>query len=56
MDKNIICPKCKGDFNNFRCNQCGYEIKETNVVIIFPSSLVSTFDGYSLHTGLEIYE
>ncbi|WP_159071166.1 hypothetical protein [Campylobacter concisus] len=56
MDKNIICPKCKGDFNNFKCNQCGYEIKETNGVIIFPSSLVSTFDGYSLHTGLEIYE
>ena len=52
MDKNIICPKCKGDFNNFKCNQCGYEIEETNGVIIFPSSLVSTFDGYSLHTGL----
>lgn len=55
MDKNIICPKCKGDFNNFKCNQCGYEIKEANGVIIFPSSLVSTFDGYSLHTGLEQY-
>ena len=55
MDKNIVCPMCKGEFSGLKCNHCGYEVRQVCDVTVFPSSLVSTFDGYSLHTGLEQY-
>lgn len=55
MDKNIVCPMCKGEFSGLKCNDCGYEARQVCDVTVFPSNLVSTFDGYSLHTGLEQY-
>ncbi|MDW8289904.1 MAG: methyltransferase domain-containing protein [Armatimonadota bacterium] len=54
-DKNLICPLCHAEFQNYQCVACGYEVLEEKGVLVFPSRLVRVFSGYSTKTGLEAY-